>query len=96
MRKMVKHCCAVGCHNVYKKESEVKFYRFPISDSEKRTKWTAAVKQKNWKPNEYTWLCTQHFVSGEKRNNLSYIYMRLKALISAKAKNYLTIDRVQR
>ena len=31
-RAMVKHCCAVGCHNVYEKESGVKFYRFPSEE----------------------------------------------------------------
>ena len=65
---MVKHCCAVGCHNVYKKGSGVKFYRFP-SDSERRSKWIASVKRENWKPNAYAWLCSRHFVSGEKSNN---------------------------
>ena len=44
MRKMVKHCCAVGCHNIYKKESGVKFYRF-LSNLDRKSKWIAAV---NW------------------------------------------------
>lgn len=25
--------------------------------------------RKDWKPNEYSWLCSAHFVSGEKSNN---------------------------
>lgn len=32
-RMMVKHCCAVRCQNINKKEIGVKFYRFP-SDSD--------------------------------------------------------------
>ena len=25
--------------------------------------------QKNWSPTEYTWICSEHFVSGAKSNN---------------------------
>ena len=39
---MVKNCCAVGYHNVYKKGSEVQFYRFP-TDPEKRARWVSAI-----------------------------------------------------
>ena len=65
---MVKNCCAVGCSNVYRKGSGVKFYRFP-SDPERKAKWIAAVRRENWTPTEYTWICSQHFVTGEKSNN---------------------------
>ena len=58
---MVKNCCAVGCSNVYRKGSGIKFYR--------KRKCIAAVKLENWVPNEYTWICSQHFVTGEKSNN---------------------------
>ena len=65
---MVKNCCAVGCSNVYRKGSGTKFYRFP-SDPERKSKWIAAVRRENWTPNEHTWICSQHFVTGEKSNN---------------------------
>ena len=65
---MVKKCCAVGCHNAYRKDSGIHFYRFP-TDPERRSKWIAAVSRENWQPNEYSWLCSEHFVSGEKSNN---------------------------
>ena len=45
-----------------------KVSRFP-KDSDRRIKWIAALKRENWKPNDYTWICSQHFVSGEKSNN---------------------------
>ena len=31
-----------------------------------RNKWISAVKRKDWEPNEYTWLCSAHFISGVK------------------------------
>ena len=65
---MVKRCCTVGCHNAYRKGTGIHFYRFP-TDPEHRSKWIAAVSRENWQPNEYSWLCSKHFVSGEKSNN---------------------------
>ena len=65
---MVKKCCAVGCHNAYRKSSGIHFYRFP-TDPECRSKWIATVSCENWQPNEYSWLCSKHFESGEKSNN---------------------------
>ena len=65
---MPKNCCAVGCSNVYTKRSGIQFYRFP-ADAERRTKWIAAVGRNNWSPTEYTWICSEHFVSGAKSNN---------------------------
>jgi len=31
--------------------------------------WIAAVDRKDWEPNESTWLCGQHFVSGKKSDD---------------------------
>ena len=28
-----------------------------------------AISRANWEPNEHSWLCSKHFVSGEKSNN---------------------------
>lgn len=53
---------------MYKKGSGIKFYRFP-TDLEQKRKWIAAVKCDNWLPNEHTWICSQHFITGEKSNN---------------------------
>ena len=50
------------------KGSGVKFYRFP-SDPERKAKWIAAINRKDWYPMEYSWICSEHFVSGEKSNN---------------------------
>ena len=65
---MVKSCCAVGCHNTYIKGNGIKFYRFP-ANSEKKAKWVAAVNRKDWIPNEHSWICSEHFVTGERSDN---------------------------
>lgn len=65
---MVKHCCVVGCHNTYKKGSDIQFYRFP-TDPERRSKWVNAVSREGWTPLEYSWICSKHFTSGTKSNN---------------------------
>ena len=65
---MVKSCCAFGCYNKFAKDSGISFYRFP-TDKERRSKWISAVKRKDWEPNEHTWLCSAHFVSGKKSND---------------------------
>ena len=65
---MPKNCCAVGCSNVYTKGSGVSFYRFP-TDAERRSKWIAAVGRKDWSPTEYSWICSEHFVTRTKSNN---------------------------
>ena len=64
---MVKNCCVVGCHKV-KKKGGIPFYRFP-TNPEKRSKWIAAVKRDKWAPNDHTWICRTHFVTGKRSNN---------------------------
>ena len=65
---MVKNCCAVGCHNVYKKGSGIHFYRFP-TEPDRRAKWVSAIHREGWVPTKYSWLCSEHFVTGKKSNN---------------------------
>ena len=65
---MVKNCCTVGCHNVYKKGSGIHFYRFP-TEPDRRAKWVSAIHREGWVPTEYSWLCSEHFVTGKKSNN---------------------------
>ena len=68
LNTMGKSCCAVGCVNRYAKGSGIHFYRFPEKD-ERRARWIAVVGRKNWKPNEHSWICSAHFVSGAKSND---------------------------
>jgi len=65
---MVKSCCAVGCSNRYFKGCGLKFSRFP-QDPERRRKWIAAVNRKDWEPTEFTWICSTHFVGGQKSDD---------------------------
>ena len=72
----MKSCCAVGCTNRAKKGSGLCFYRFP-TDVERRRKWIAAVKRKNWHPSVHSWICSAHFVSRQKSDDqLSPDYVR--------------------
>ena len=31
--------------------------------------WIVAVKRENWVPNRNTWICSEHFVTGQKSND---------------------------
>ena len=44
------------------------FYRFP-TNPEKRSKWIAAVKRDHRIPNDNTWICSTHFVTGKRSDN---------------------------
>jgi len=46
----------------------LQFYRFP-TDSDWRARWITAVDRKNWELNQYTWICSAHFVGGVKSND---------------------------
>ena len=65
---MGKSCCAVGCTNRYKKGNSLSFYCFQ-KDPSRSARWIAAVNRKNWMPNENTWICSAHFISGSKRDD---------------------------
>ena len=58
---MGKACCAVGYSNRFIKGSGVHFPQ----DEERKSQWIAAVGRKDWIPNEYSWICSVNFVSGE-------------------------------
>lgn len=65
---MVKSCCAIGCTNRLTKGSSLSFYRFP-TDTDRRRQWIAAIRRKEWEPNEYSYVCSAHFISGKKSND---------------------------
>lgn len=68
---MVKSCCAINCSNRFVKGSSIKFYHFP-SDPDRGQLWIAAVKRKQWEPNEYSRLCSEHFISGMKSDDKTH------------------------
>ena len=74
---MGKPCCAVGCTNWFLNGSSISFCRF-LTEPERRERWIATVNRKDWAPANYTWICSQHFVSGSKSDDpLSSNYVPL-------------------
>ena len=65
---MVKNCCAVGCTDRKTKGSMLSFYRFP-ADSDRRSRWISAINRKDRHPIEYSYVCSAHFVGGQKCND---------------------------
>ena len=61
---MVNNCVAFGCKNYVGKKEELRFFRFPLNDQERCSKWTAAVKRAHWRPTKSSGLCNEHFVTG--------------------------------
>ena len=61
-------CYAFGCSNVYRKGCGLQFYRFLV-DSDRRRQWVAAIGRKDWAPTDYSWICSEHFVTGVKSNH---------------------------
>ena len=72
------------------------FYRFPVN-SERRAKWISAINRKNWKPSEYSWLCSDHFAGGRKCDDvLSPAYITtIFSFISSTAKRKLSVDLIR-
>ncbi|XP_062596061.1 peroxynitrite isomerase THAP4-like, partial [Saccostrea cucullata] len=61
---MVIQCVVFKCSNRQgskTKEKGVSFFRFP-KDRKKRAAWIRAINRDNWSPNEYSRVCSEHFV----------------------------------
>ena len=95
--EMVKSCCAIGCRRKFKKGNAISFYKFP-SESSRRARWIAAVRQKSWIPSQSTKICSKHFTSGKKSNNplspdyvptlFSFTKSPVKRKVLAEVKNF--------
>ena len=59
--KMVNSCISIGCTNHAKPGSVISFHTFHYKNSELLQKWIQAVKSKNWVPNKYSLICSDHF-----------------------------------
>ncbi|XP_033118578.1 THAP domain-containing protein 2-like [Anneissia japonica] len=68
------NCEAVGCTNhTLMLENKPSFHRFP-KDSERRKKWTNALKKLNrdgteWTPSSTARICGEHFINGKPNHN---------------------------
>jgi len=64
---MPSYCCAYNCTSkagtVSSKNLGIRFFRFP-RDKERRALWAAAVRRADFVPNDYTRICSLHFVFG--------------------------------
>uniref|UniRef100_A0A8W8IAC1 THAP-type domain-containing protein n=1 Tax=Magallana gigas TaxID=29159 RepID=A0A8W8IAC1_MAGGI len=61
---MVIQCVVFKCSNRQgskAKEKDVSFFRFP-KDRKKRLAWIRAINRDDWTPNEYSRVCSEHFV----------------------------------
>ena len=96
---MGKSCCTVSCTNGFTKGSSIHFYRFP-DDPVRRARWISTVNRKDWTPNEHSWICSKHFILGEKSNDpvsLEYVPSIFKHLLSPlKRKHARDMERYER
>ena len=67
---MVKSCCAVVVQTDTLREVIYRSTAFPV-DPVRRSRWVAAIKRERWEPNEHSFLCSAHFVSGKKSQDPS-------------------------
>ncbi|XP_066941611.1 uncharacterized protein [Macrobrachium rosenbergii] len=63
---MPSSCCAIGCKNRHVSGSSKRFFRFPKADIERRKRWIQAIGRINWKPNDGSRICSDHFVFGQR------------------------------
>ncbi|XP_062578126.1 peroxynitrite isomerase THAP4-like, partial [Saccostrea cucullata] len=63
---MVFHCVVYQCSNRQGEKAKgkgISFFRFP-KGSKKRKAWIRAINRDDWAPNEYSRICSEHFVGG--------------------------------
>ena len=58
---MVSSCVAYGCTNRSKSGSGQSFFRFPQKKPKLLAKWVQTIHRKNWSPNNYSRICSDHF-----------------------------------
>ena len=58
---MVSSCVAYGCTNRSKSGSGRSFFRFSLKKPKLLAKWVQAIHRKNWSPNNYSRICSDHF-----------------------------------
>ena len=64
--KMVKSCTAFNCTNRFEKcNKSVVFHKFPLKDSKLCKQWVIATKRDCFIPNEYSYICGDHFTTAD-------------------------------
>ena len=98
---MVKYCCVAGCNNSQRKPNSVhakshvrklSWHRLPKGSSSKSSKnrkqWVDLIKKgkKDFKPNDDTQVCSNHFVDGQPTQSHPYPTLFLRSATSAERK----------
>ena len=68
---MVKSCCAPGCQNRFKKDSNISFYRFP-KDKDRRQAWVNSLKRKLMPSLDNAYVCSEHFITKTKSSDKNH------------------------
>uniref|UniRef100_A0A1X7VJM9 THAP-type domain-containing protein n=1 Tax=Amphimedon queenslandica TaxID=400682 RepID=A0A1X7VJM9_AMPQE len=80
-------CCAIGCANRQGKPN-VKFYTFP-KNPERKNRWIAAVRRKNWAPSRFSRICSEHFRNDLRfRNEVTFIKGCMLGIMKANNPNH--------
>ncbi|XP_069979027.1 myb-like protein X isoform X3 [Penaeus vannamei] len=59
-------CAAENCSNIYQRGNNITFHCFP-KNKMLREKWVKATQRKDWKPTQYSKLCSDHFLLSDFR-----------------------------
>ncbi|KAL4088861.1 hypothetical protein QTP88_023945 [Uroleucon formosanum] len=58
---MVISCSAYGCSNRFKKGQSIHFFNFPLKNSILLKQLVNALKRQNFKPTQWSRICSEHF-----------------------------------
>ncbi|XP_075681485.1 uncharacterized protein LOC142647501 isoform X2 [Rhinoderma darwinii] len=58
-------CVAYGCNNHFVKGCGKQFFRFPMKDPDRLSKWVMDIRRKNWKPSASSRICSDHFTESD-------------------------------
>ena len=61
---MPKPCYVFDCKNTVGKGKGLHFYQIP-SEERRRVAWIVAINRRNWSPPEFSYICSDHFISGK-------------------------------
>ncbi|XP_033764275.1 uncharacterized protein LOC117345315 [Pecten maximus] len=67
-------CCVIDCTSRGDARTKLSFYRFPKKPERKRL-WLAALKRKDWTPNDSHRVCGRHFINGKSNDPLDPDYV---------------------
>uniref|UniRef100_A0A8D8YCT9 THAP domain-containing protein 1 n=1 Tax=Cacopsylla melanoneura TaxID=428564 RepID=A0A8D8YCT9_9HEMI len=75
---MPSSCSAYGCTNRNLPGNNLHFFKFPFRYPALVTKWTKALRRKNFKPTKQSRICSVHFLPNDYSNRQGGRHMTLK------------------